>query len=222
MAGTLALVMIAGTISPAYAVPFVGNTIANVGVQSPIFGALIDFDVRATGTVVGAQDFAAQGIASITETTGNFGPLLRLFGTQSQPNYVGTQSFDGTILIECIGLASKVGIGIANSQLGPETVNIYDQNMVLLETSPVVAGLNVYVGFDRLGVHDVKFFEIVGQFFTIDDLQHDCRSDKVGGDLLPINSLSLFIAGIQTSALWLIPLVASAVGIGAFALRKKF
>jgi len=218
LAGTLALVLIAGIVSPAYAVPFVGTPSP---VLSPIFGTLINFDDQATGTVVGAQDYVAQGIASITETTGNFGPLLRLDGSQSPPNYVSTVAFDGTILIECIGLASKTGIGIANSQRGPETINIYDQNMQLLETSPVASGANVYVGFDRLGVHDIKFFEIVGEFYAIDDLQHDCEGEIVGGEFLPIDSTALLLAGIQSSTVWMLPTLAGLAGAGFYLVKFR-
>ena len=43
----------------------------------------------------------------------------------------------------------------------------------------------------------------------------------IGGELLPINTAALLIAGIQSSALWMIPFVVSAIGIGAVLIRKK-
>ena len=43
----------------------------------------------------------------------------------------------------------------------------------------------------------------------------------VGGELLPINTTALLIAGLQLSAVWLIPFAVSAIGIGAVLIRKK-
>ena len=59
-----------------------------------------------------------------------------------------------------------------------------------------------------------------GIFTMIDNFEGP--SCVVGGSILPVDTTALLLAGIQSSALWLVPLVASAVGIGAFALRKKF
>ena len=149
---------------------------------NPVFGTLIDFDDQATGTAVGEFDYVSLGIASITETEG-LGFFGRYAGTQSSPNYVGTGSggergtdanmgWDGTILIEFTGLASQVGIGIANNSGGPEYITAYDSGMNLLETYTVPSGLNVYYGINY-GAASIKYFEITGDFFSIDDLQHD-------------------------------------------------
>jgi len=43
----------------------------------------------------------------------------------------------------------------------------------------------------------------------------------VGGELLPINTAALLLAGLQLSAVWLIPFAVSAIGIGAVLIRKK-
>ena len=228
LACTFAFVLVSSLVFPAYAVPFQGTPSPAL---SPIFGTLIDFDDQATGTTVGAQDYVAQGIASITETRGGIGPLLRLSSSQSQPNYVSTcigaacddggvsGGQDGTILIECIGQASKVGIGIANAR-GTDTLNIFDANMQLLETQVAPQGTNVYAGFDRQGVKEIKFLEIVGDFFAIDDLQHDCEQVFIGGELLPLDTTALLLAGMQTNLAWIIP-VLSAAGIGVFIIRRK-
>ena len=43
----------------------------------------------------------------------------------------------------------------------------------------------------------------------------------VGGTLIPIESTSLLLAGLQTSAIWLAPVVISAAGIGIVLVRRK-
>ena len=43
----------------------------------------------------------------------------------------------------------------------------------------------------------------------------------IGGEMIPIDSTALYIAGIQTSVSWIIPVVLSAAGIGLVIVRKK-
>jgi len=47
--------------------------------------------------------------------------------------------------------------------------------------------------------------------------------DVVGGELLPIDSTALLLAGLQSSAIWMLPVLAGAAGAGiaAFKLRRK-
>lgn len=42
----------------------------------------------------------------------------------------------------------------------------------------------------------------------------------VGGEIIPIESTSLILAGAQTSAVWILPLVVAGVGLVAYRLRK--
>ncbi len=43
---------------------------------------------------------------------------------------------------------------------------------------------------------------------------------KVGGEMIPVDSTSLLVAGAQANALWLIPVLVSAIGIGIVIARK--
>ena len=146
---------------------------------SPTFGTLVNFDDKPTGTAIGAGDYAAYGVTSITETEG-LGYFARYASSQSSPNYVGTGfggergtdaslGWDGTILIEFATLMSKVGLGVADSAGGPEIMKIYDASMMLIETGVVLTGANTYSYFDS--TVGIKYLEIKGDFFAIDDLQ---------------------------------------------------
>jgi len=42
----------------------------------------------------------------------------------------------------------------------------------------------------------------------------------VGGELLPLDSAALLLAGAQMNAAWLIPVLVSAIGIGIVIARK--
>ena len=44
----------------------------------------------------------------------------------------------------------------------------------------------------------------------------------IGGELLPIDTTALLLAGFQTNLAWIIPVALSAVGIGVILVRKKF
>jgi len=44
----------------------------------------------------------------------------------------------------------------------------------------------------------------------------------IGGELLPINTTALLLAGVQTNLGWIVPVVISAVGISAFLVKRKF
>lgn len=49
---------------------------------------------------------------------------------------------------------------------------MFDTGLSLLESFAVPSGSDVYVGFNRPSA-DIKFFRITGDFFAVDDLQHD-------------------------------------------------
>ena len=164
--------------SPSQAASFVGTPSSSL---SPIFGTLINFDDQPSGTLIGVSDYVAQDVTSVTELEG-LGTFAR-YGTSSQslPNYIGTGSsgergtdansgYDGTIKFQFTNLANQVGIGIADSAGGPEILSIYDSNDNLLESFTAPQGANTYAGFSRAS-NDIKYFEIKGDFFAVDDLQ---------------------------------------------------
>src|SRR5262249_46623019 len=83
------------------------------GTPAPLLSPVLPFDVNfdgvPTGSPIAANQFSAQGIASIT----NAGPPLFAFaGTQSLPNYIGTGPDHGwaaDIMINFSSLQQEVG-----------------------------------------------------------------------------------------------------------------
>jgi len=147
---------------------------------SPTFGTLVNFDDKAVGTPVLANDYVSFGVTSIVELEG-LGFFGRYSSAQSAPCYVGTGSngergtdasggWDGTIQIDLALPASMVGIGIANNSGGPETLSVYDSVGSLLESHTVTTGANAYVVIAR-GTYDISRLVIAGDYFAIDDLQ---------------------------------------------------
>jgi len=139
----------------------------------PVFGTLIDFDDQPTGTPVLPGDYAAFGVASITELTVGTPAFARYGGSQSQPNYIGTGAqygWNGTIRIDLTKLASQIGLGVADSIGGPETLSVYDISGALLESYVLTPGANLYAVITR-PTYDISRIEISGEFFAVDDLQ---------------------------------------------------
>ncbi|WP_324984143.1 hypothetical protein [Nostoc sp.] len=142
---------------------------------------MINFDDQPSGTLVGVSDYLAQDVTSIRELEG-LGTFARYgISRQSQPNYIGTGrngergtdgnlGWDSTIEFQFTNLVNQVGIGIADSQGGPEILSIYDTNYNFLESFTAPKGASTYAGFSRAS-NDIKYFEIKGDLFAVDDLQ---------------------------------------------------
>jgi hypothetical protein len=139
----------------------------------PVFGTLINFDDQPTGTPILPDDYAAFGVASITELTVGTPAFARYAGSQSQPNYIGTGTrygWNGIIRIDLVRPASQIGIGVADSAGGPETLSVYNSGGVLLESHVLTPGVNIYAVITR-PLYDISRIELAGEFFAADDLQ---------------------------------------------------
>jgi hypothetical protein len=140
---------------------------------SPLFGTWIDFDDQPTGTPILPGDYAAFGVASITELTVGTPAFARYAGSQSQPNYIGTgeqYGWNGVIRIDLAKPASQIGLGIADSAGGPEILSVYNSGGTLLESHVLTPGANIYAIITR-PVYDISRIELAGEFFAADDLQ---------------------------------------------------
>jgi len=139
---------------------------------NPVFGTLINFDDKPTGTPVSLGDYADFGVYIEEILVGE--PLFaRYAGTQSPPNYIGTGpaiGWDGLIVIYLARPASQIGLGIADSAGGPETLSVFNSEGDLLESHVLTPGTNIYAVITR-PTYDISHIEIMGEFFAIDDLQ---------------------------------------------------
>jgi len=140
---------------------------------NPVFGTLIDFDDQPSGTPILPGDYAAFGLASITELTLGPPAFARYGGTQSPPNYIGTgvqNGWNGIIRFDLALPASQIGLGIADSAGGPEILSVYNSGGVLLESHVLTPGLNIYAVITR-PFYDISRIELTGEYFAADDLQ---------------------------------------------------
>jgi len=140
---------------------------------NPVFGTLINFDDQPTGTPILPGDYAAFGLASITELTVGPPAFARYGGIQSLPNYIGTgfqYGWNGLIRFDLALPASQIGLGVADSAGGPEILSVFNSGGTLLESYVLTSGTNIYAVITR-PLYDISRIEIKGEFFAVDDLQ---------------------------------------------------
>jgi hypothetical protein len=62
---------------------------------------------------------------------------------------------------------------------------------------------------------------IFGSTFAFQSVLITTPEAQVGGEFLPNNPTALLLAGLQTSAIWIIPVLAGAAGAGAFYIKTR-
>ena len=101
---------------------------------------------------------------------------------------------------------------------GPTTVDSFQFNA----PNDVLAfvGVQSDTAFDRVEIREItgnNDDEYFGEFYTSEPLPSD---EVIGGEIIPIESTSLILAGSQTFS-WMIPVLLSGIGIGLFVFRKS-
>jgi len=88
-------------------------------------------------------------------------------------------------------------------------------NVLLDVSNPVINNAQDFVFEAEYGIGDIDSFTSV--------ILATFNAAPVGGEFLPIDSTALLLAGLQTSAIWMLPVLAGAAGAGiaAFKLRRK-
>jgi len=76
------------------------------------------------------------------------------------------------------------------------------------------------VPFFNSGTYQSSGTDIFGGTFTGNDIEPITSICVIGGEFLPIDTTALLLAGVQTNAAWMIPVIVSAVGFGIVILRK--
>jgi len=62
---------------------------------------------------------------------------------------------------------------------------------------------------------------IFGNTFAVQNVIVTIPEAQVGGEFLPNNPTALLLAGLQTSAIWIIPVLVGAAGAGAFYIKTR-
>ena len=88
-----------------------------------------------------------------------------------------------------------------------------------ITNNPPVGGVTAQV----LGPHSVEIQINAGGAPNSFSVHFDLNVvHSIAGEMLPIDSTALFLAGMQSSAIWLIPSVVGIAGVGFYLVRAKF
>ena len=60
-----------------------------------------------------------------------------------------------------------------------------------------------------------------GFVFMQGDVKSLIMIDEVGGEIIPIDTTALLLAGLQTSAIWMLPVLVGAAGAGAYYIKTR-
>ena len=109
--------------------------------------------------------------------------------------------------------AEQTGV-LAAGTITPTSLNFVIQNFI---DAPSLA-----VGVLNLGDIDrIKFtFDTLIDVTDYDLDKLHITMEMVGGEMFPVNTTALLLAGVELNAIWILPLIA-AIGIGAFVVSRK-
>ncbi len=72
------------------------------------------------------------------------------------------------------------------------------------------------------GTYQSSGTDIFGDSFSGNDIERIASiCGVIGGTVMPIDTTAMLLAGVQTNAAWMIPVIVSAVGIGLFVVSRK-
>jgi len=198
---------------------------------------VIDFegvgDFAPVGTIstpLGDAEFSANALGLVDTDAGGSGP----FANEPSPDTVifVFSGPDQVITMTLENLAEEVSWFY--SAPDPSTVRIFDagDNMIAeinQAGTPLGPGdpngdlFGTWVGDNfNAGANVIKKVEFDGalNFIIWDDIDF-CIEPFVGGDLIPIDSTALLLAGLQTSAIWMLPVLAGVAGTGFYLIKFR-
>ena len=236
VAGILGLILVAGFGTPVFAIPV--EQIVNGGFETGNFNG---WTIQATGAWTindGVISIGPTGV--IPPISGSFdavseqsGPSLNML---SEPFVVpfGVQSANvnwNDRIFNHAGVFSdpnqEVRVEIRDSTGTTVLATIFDTNPgdTAIQPGPNARSFDITTIMQSLEGQTVRlcFTEEDNLFFFnyfVDDVSLTIDIMVIGGELLPIETTSLIIAGAQSFS-WMIPIVLSGIGIGLFVVSRK-
>jgi len=175
---------------------------------------LVGADSDNTGT-------PSAGSAYLFDTSGN------LLQTINNPTPVHLDQFGHSVSIS----ENYVLVGAPSDETGAEDAGsayLFDTSGNFLQSfnnptpklgDSIAHSVSISGNYVLVGAHqDDTGAENAGSAYLFN---HSSTSQVIDEKLLPIDTDSLFLADVQASAVWLIPVVVSAVGIGLVLVRRK-
>ena len=230
MAGTLAIVLVAGLGTPAFANPveqiingdFETGTFAGWTITSGGAGSVVINDGTVFFPAVGGTISPISG--SFDAVTTQFFPSINML---SEPFVVpsGVQSANVNWNDRIFNAAmfsdpnQEIRVEIRDSTGTTILASIFDTNPgdPSVQPGPNARSFDITTVLQSLEGQSVRLCftqeDNLGNFHLIlDDVSLTIDTMLVGGELLPIDSTALMLAGLQSSAIWMLPVLAGVAG----------
>lgn len=229
----------------ASAVTLLGPSPYLSGDDSPFFGAdgpgadlcsIEDFEDSTLDFGITASDGNVLAPGPLADSVDGDDGSIDGLGNDGHSWFIGLQpasvTFTFSSPVTHAGVVWTDGVG-TNPTLGPAetTFEAFGPGMVSLGTvGPLVIGDMMFNGataedrffgaIEATGISAISVSVSVGNL-EVDHVQFCIKPQSVvGGDLIPLDSTMILLAGTQMTAAWVIPMVVSAVGIGIVIARK--
>ena len=91
-------------------------------------------------------------------------------------------------------------------------------------TSPSIGNAIIGAGLENDLLAGLSYINLHTQAFPGGELrgQVECIPiEVIGGEIIPIEATSLLLAGLQTSVIWMLPVIVGAAGVGAFYIKTR-
>jgi len=193
---------------------------------------VIDFDSLVNTGLAGdiaGDAFVGQGIIfSTPDLVLNLGSSIA-----SKPNClgadpVGGEPFSGGVFFKFTGNQISNDLQFrGGSPFGDITATAFNINDVIVSVKNISPASGT-LDFSGFSVHRV---EVTGNTMCIDDVSFNLINEQpgdggandkiIGGKIILLDSTGLLLAGVATSAFWLIPVTLSSAGLIVYKLRKN-
>jgi len=247
LAGVLALVLVAGMTSPAFATPVTNDSLPGPSIlidfsefdgifcpapnvddglncrgMGPIqVGNLVGEDVEWSAS----DDFSFLG-------NGDYGLGVNGEWDSGRDGYSATDNPASSMRFDFAEPVCAV-VGFVNYSPGigdPFIMTALDGSNGVLETfdisndapisTPDALNDGDFRGFVR-ATNDIAAIELFGEFDVLDDLTFTRCDTQVAGELLPLNTSALMIAGLTSMSVWMVPAVAGLAGVGVYLVKFR-
>jgi len=239
LAGTLAIVLVAGLGTPAFANPveqitngdFETGTFAGWTITSGGAGSVVINDGTAFFPAVGGTIAPISGSFDAVTTQSNPSinmlsePFVVPSGVQSANVNWNDRIFNNAIFSDP---NQEVRVEIRDSTGTIVLASIFDTNPgdPSVQPGPNARSFDITTALQSLEGQSVRLCftqqdNLANFNFILDDVSLTIDTMMlVGGELLPIDSTALILAGAQSFS-WMIPVVMSVLGIGLFVVTRK-
>ncbi len=140
-----------------------------------------------------------------------------LFYSAFDTNSIGM--FGGAIFVYDVVNGGPAVQILSDPNTGYPDIELDTANMILYWTDNVNGRIDSasYDAAGNLGAITTEISNLQNPF----GLALAFAPQVVGGEFLPIDSTALLLAGLQTSAIWMLPVLAGAAGVGAYYIKTR-